>query len=143
MTVFPSLASLSNFLRFSAFVLLMPALVFARTKPVSAKTDSDYLAALACADHFLHAWQTQDQENGLMMLTDSVRQHWPQERLEAFFASADNSGYEISRGRKLKPGRYVFPVALLESSDLRIHKRNSQVIVTRTGKQDWEIDKLP
>ncbi len=127
----------------ASLLLLAPGMAVGRGKSVSVKPNADYVSALATADRFMHAWQTQDEEKGLMMLTDSVKQHWPEERLEAFFASADHAAYQISQGRKLKAGRYSFPVALLENVGTKIRRRFSEVVVTQTGREDWAVDKLP
>jgi len=126
------------------FLVLGSGPLLARAKPKAAQVDSDYVPALAAADRFLHAWQAQDQEDGLMMLTDEAKQHWSEERLQEFFSAGENAAYQISGGKKLKAGRYAFPVGLL-SSELhgQVRKRFSEIIVTRTGRQDWAVDKLP
>jgi hypothetical protein len=125
--------------------LLSPSLA-AKTKPAP-QVDPDYIAALAAANRFLHAWQTQDQETGLLMLTDAAKRATTETRLVAFFApgSGVEQGYEISHGRKLKAGRYIFPVVLLvRGSDHKPKRpRLSQIIVIRTSKDDWAVDKLP
>ncbi len=127
-----------------SFLVLGSGLVLARAKPKAGQVDSDYVPALAAADRFLHAWQAQDQEDGLMMLTDGAKQHWSEARLQEFFSAGENAAYQISGGKKLKAGRYAFPVGLL-SFELhgQVRKRFSEIIVTRTGGQDWAVDKLP
>ncbi len=120
----------------------------AKAKPsASNAADPGYVSALAAANRFLHAWQTQDHETGLLMLTNTARHHTTEDRLQEFFSPgpATQQAFEISRGRKLKAGRYAFPVALFEiREDQRwIHPRFSQIIVIRTGIDDWAIDKLP
>jgi hypothetical protein len=132
-----------RFLKLPWLLFLTPGLMFGRTRPAAVKTDGDYVYALAAADKFLHAWQIQDQEDGLVMLSDAAKQRWPEDRLEAFFASPENAGYEIGRGRKLKAGRYAFPVALLGNSAAKVRKRISEIVVMQSGKEDWEVDKLP
>jgi len=81
------------------------------------------------------------------MLTDAAKRATTEARLLAFFApgTAVEQGYEISHGRKLRAGRYVFSVALFaRGSDHKPrHPRLSQIIVTRTSKEDWAVDKLP
>jgi len=105
------------------------------------------VAALACANRFLTAWQTQDHETGILLLTDAAKHQISEDRLQAFFApgSAIQQGYEISRGKKLKPGRYTFPVALFEiGPDHKwVHPRFTQIIVVNSSKDDWAVDKLP
>ncbi len=121
-----------------------PAL--ARAKSVTAKTDGDYVPALAAADRFLHAWQTQNQEDGLIMLSDAAKRHSTEEKLQQFFSPGEDAAYQISGGKKLKAGRYAFPVALLADSDApkgRVWKRFSEIVVIRTGRRDWAVDKLP
>src|SRR3974377_1706136 len=79
------------------------------------RIDRDYAAALAALNGFLHAWQTRDYEAGLLMITDRVRQHTSEDHVEALFSpSSSIQAFEIGRGRKLKAGRYSFPVALFE-----------------------------
>ena len=77
------------------------------------------------------------------MLTDAAKQHCSEERLQEFFSAGDNAAYEISRGRKLKTGRYAFAVGLVETSGAKVRRHFSEIIVIRAGKQDWAVDKLP
>jgi hypothetical protein len=139
----------------SLFLLLLGAGLALTSAPLSAKSkhstagliDREYVAALACANRFLMAWQTQDHENGIILLTDAAKHQVSEDRLQAFFApgASIQQGYEIGRGKKLKAGRYSFPVTLLEiGPDHKwVHPRFSQIIVVNTGKDDWAIDKLP
>lgn len=108
--------------------------------------DRGYASALAAANRFLHAWQNQDHETGLLMLTDAAKQNSSEDRLEVFFSSGNDAAYEIARGKKLKAGRYAFPVTLFTShSDSNQPSRplRSQIIVVRAGRDEWAIDKLP
>jgi hypothetical protein len=114
-----------------------------RSSPVAG---SDYIAALATANHFLHAWQTGDQVTGILLLTDNARKHSSEENFSAFFTTSTRPAYEIARGKKLKTGRYLFPIALFDlPENPRDPKRarQLQLIVCRTGKDDWAVDKLP
>jgi hypothetical protein len=66
--------------------------------------------------------------------------------LQSFFSPTPGTqqAFEISRGKKLRPGRYSFPVILLETSPGEaVHRRFSHIIVTRAGKDEWTVDKLP
>ena len=140
----------------SVFLLLLCAGLTFTASPLSAKSkhpstasllDREYVAALASANRFLAAWQTQDHEAGIILLTDAAKHQISEDRLQAFFApgSQIQEGYEISRGKKLAAGRYAFPVALFEvGPDHKwMHPRFSQIVVVNTGKDDWAIDKLP
>jgi len=110
-------------------------------------TDSNYVAALSAANRFLQAWQTQDHEAGLLLLTDSVKHGTSEDQLEKLLSPGVSTprGYQIARGKKLNNGRYVFPITLFEVSGPRKPSRthNSQIIVVETSKDDWAVDKLP
>ncbi len=111
--------------------------------PVAA---SDYISALAAANRFLHAWQTGDEVTGILLLTDNARKHTSEENFSAFFATSTRPAFEIARGKKVKAGRYVFPIALFDlPENPRGPKRvrQLQLVVIRTGKDDWAVDKLP
>ena len=108
--------------------------------------DPGYAPALGAANRFLQAWQNQDHETGLLMLTDLAKQNSSEDRTESFFSSGSDSAYEIARGRKLKAGRYAFPVTLFVSrSDQHTSRgpQKSEIVVVRAGKDEWAIDKLP
>jgi hypothetical protein len=129
---------------FLSLYLVSPVLVQARAKSASASVERDYVAALAAANRFLSAWQAQDPENGLVMLTAAAKQGRSEDQLQEFFSPGADAAYEIGQGRKLKVGRYSFPVTLLEMTlGHRVHPRISQVVVVRSGKEDWAVDRLP
>ena len=129
--------------------LLPAAQALAAKKPAAAPSDPDYVEALAAANHFLQAWERGDHEAGLVLMTDEARRHTSESRLQDFFSRSlgHTLGFEIGRGRKLRAGRYGFPVVLFESGGLADRKperpRHSTVVVVRSGKDDWAIDKLP
>jgi hypothetical protein len=80
------------------------------------------------------------------MLTDVAKQSSSPDRMESFFSSGSDAAYEIARGRKLKAGRYAFPVTLFVSrSDQTKSGRpqRSEIVVVLAGKDEWAIDKLP
>ena len=108
--------------------------------------DRAYSSALAAANRFLQAWQNQDRETGLLMLTDAAKQASSQERTDSFFSSGNDAAYEIARGRKLKAGRYAFPVTLFTAhsdSSQPDRPQRSQIIVVHAGRDEWAIDKMP
>jgi hypothetical protein len=108
----------------------------------SAYSDPAYGVALAAANRFLHAWQTQDHETGIMMLTDSARQHVSRDQLQEFFSSGPDAAFEIQRGKRLNVAEYSFPVVLFNpSSSPRPHV--CKIVVVKAGKDDWVVDKLP
>src|ERR1041384_3037552 len=102
--------------------------------------DPSYSSALSAANRFLQAWQTQNHETGIMMLSDAARQHTSPGLLDDFFSHAE-AAYEIGPGRKLREGAYAFPVALFGAAPSR--PRRSTLVVSRSGKDDWTVDRLP
>lgn len=109
-------------------------------------TDPGYVLALATVNHFLHAWQTGDIENGMVQLSNGLRRVQDADKVEQFFYDADadvkDRAFEIARGHG-QPGRYSFPVVLIEIRGPRITRKVSELIVVETGKNDWVVDKLP
>ena len=88
----------------------------------------------------------EDHESGLLMTSDSAKEKTSSEKLEEFFSpdSSTQRAFQIARGKKLKQGRYTFPVALFERKpEGPLRSRNSQIIVIQTGKDEWAVDKLP
>ena len=118
----------------------------AKTNP---SVDSDYVLALGTANAFLRAWQTQDREAGILLLTDRLKQHTSEDVLVSFFScmAGKSQSFEIARGKKVAPGRYRFPVSLFQkpaSLEPRwLRPQVSSLIVVRTSGRDWSIDKLP
>ena len=109
------------------------------------RSDRGYIAALAAANRFLQAWQNQDHETGLLMLTDTAKQHSSEDRLESFFSSGAEAAYEIARGKKMKAGRYAFPITLFpfhSGTSKSDRPQKSEMVVVRTVKDEWAIDKL-
>jgi hypothetical protein len=125
---------------------LSAAPLVARPKTLTAPVETDYAFALSAANHFLHAWQTNDQETGMLMLTDRLKQTTDEDAVSEFFSSSTKrpQSFEIGRGRKLAAGRYKFPVTLFQNSSTRkTRPQTSTLIVVYAGKDDWAIDRLP
>ena len=134
-------------IRFAACLLLATVPLWARpnahpAKP-SAPSDPGYVFALAAANHFLHDWQAGDAENGMVLLSDSVRHSQNADKLEEFFSNATNRAFEITRGHGHQ-GRYSFPVVLVSlRASSHVTRKFSEIILVETGKNDWVVDKLP
>ena len=127
-----------------AFLISSPPLSFARTAtkaPTAA--DPSYHSALAAANRFLHAWQTQDHEAGLMMLSDAARQRVSPEKLQEFFSPGPEAAFEIQHGHRIKGGGYAFPVVLFGVSSPMSRPRVCSIVLIRAGKDEWVVDRLP
>jgi len=142
--------SLSVKIRFAACLLLLTvfltAPVWARSHGHPAKqenpSDPGYAFALGAANQFLHAWQTGDLENGMVLLSDRVRHSQNADKVEQFFSNGTDRAFEITRGHG-HPGRYSFPVVLVTLRGSHVTRKFSEVILVETGKNDWVVDKLP
>ena len=103
-----------------------------------------YVSALAVVNHFLRAWQTGDIETGIMLMSDAARHQSSEEQLRDYFSAPTQRGFEIGRGSKIRAGRYSFVIALVEETDdHRIRRKQSTIVISSTGKQDWAVDTLP
>lgn len=134
-----------------AFTVIATAKKRGSTRDAAHRTvtaaDTNYVSALAAANRFLYAWQSQDEENGVLMLTDAAKNHTSEDRLDAFFSPAAGSQqtYEITRGKRLAPGRYLFPVTLVVATPGNaptLRRRYSRIVITKAG-DDWVVDRIP
>ena len=126
------------------FFLTVPLWAGSHSHPAKQEAPSDpgYVFALGAANHFLHAWQTGDLENGTVQLSDGIRHSQNADKLEQFFSSDAGRAFEIARGHG-HPGRYSFPVVLVTSRGSHVTRRSSEIVVIETGKNDWVVDRLP
>ncbi len=142
------------------FVLTATGWGRAHKKPAPV-SDPDYVGALATANRFLHAWQTGDLADGMVLVSDGIRHSQNAVELEQFFSVAAGRAFEIGAGRGNR-GRYSFPVVLVSmkeaassgasasskpgsqaSSRRTLSRRPSEIILVNAGKNDWVVDKLP
>ena len=140
------LKTISVWLLLLIFAAPCTPLLAAGGRSASVRVDQDYIAALAAANRFLSAWQNQDHETAILLLTDKVKQHTKEERLDTFFSPSTHTqqAYEISSGKKLRQGCYIFRVTLFNSGQQKSPRpRSSRLVVIRSGKNDWAIDKIP
>ena len=116
---------------------------FARVpKSSSRSVDPAYSAALAAANRFLHAWQVQDHETGIMMLTDAARQQTSPDLLQSFFSPGPQAAYEIEHGKRIGRDEYAFPIVLFGVS-ASAPPHFCRIVVARLAKDDWVVEKLP
>ena len=77
------------------------------------------------------------------MLSDTARQSLSPDKLQSFFSPGPDAAYEIARGRRVNSAVYEFPVVLFGASAASSRPHVCTVIVTRSGKSEWVVDKLP
>jgi hypothetical protein len=129
---------------FLLFFCISSPLLFGRVQKTTPGTvDGAYRPALATVNRFLHAWQTQDHETGIMMLTDAARQSVSWDQLQSFFSPGADAAFEIRRGRRLKQAEYRFRVVLFDSANSPTRPQFCTIVVVRAGKDEWAVDKLP
>ena len=102
--------------------------------------DPDYSTALAAANRFLHAWQSEDHETGIVMLSDAARQHASPDLLQAFFSPGPNAAFEISRGTRVAQGQYAFPIVLFVNQS---HPRDCKLVLVRERRDEWVVQQFP
>jgi hypothetical protein len=132
--------------------LIAIALAFFGSSVASAKkhraatqpTDSNYIAALATANHFLATWRDNDQAAAMPWITNRAKQQSTEEGVDKLFSGSSTRAFEISPGRLVRQGRYQFSIVLLQNDDSgHTRRRFTQLIITNTGNNDWAVDKLP
>jgi hypothetical protein len=135
---------LAVFFCFLTVLLAAPVLAGSHSHPAKhdVPTDPGYVFALAAAGHFLHAWQTGDLENGMVLISDGIRHSQNADKLEEFFSSGTQRAFEVSRGHG-HSGFYTFPVVLMTLHAAHITRKASEIVLIETGKNDWVVDKLP
>lgn len=78
-----------------------------------------------------------------MMLSDTARQSLSPDKLQSFFSPGPDAAYEIARGKRVNPGAFEFPAVLFGAFGTPSRPHVCRVVVTRSGKNEWAIDKLP
>lgn len=125
--------------------LSLPTFSLATTAKVdrAATLDAEYASALAVADRFLQAWQGGDAENGIAMLTEHAKKSLNPGDLDKFFSASNRTAYEIDHGKRMRRGRYEFPVVIVNQAANKLHRKFSSIVIVDTSNNDWAVDKLP
>jgi len=128
-----------------AVALSMPSSAWAKKHKAPVQpTDSNYIAGLATANHFLAAWQSNDQAAAMPFITNRAKQQSTEEGIDKLFSGSSTRAFEITHGRALRQGRYQFSIVLLQTDDSgHTRRRFAEIVITNTGKNDWAVDKLP
>ena len=113
-------------------------------KTSAAAVDSTYTAALGVANRFLAAWQSNDQEAGILLLTDRAKHKSSEAGIDSLFSGSSQRAFEVVRGRLLGNHRYEFPVVLLQTGESKqVHRKFTKIVIANTGTNDWAVDTLP
>ncbi len=107
--------------------------------------DAGYVSALAAADRFLTAWQNNDLETGLLLLTDRARHQKSELAMHDFFRGDGTRSFEIALGYRVRTGRYAYPVAFVTATQdgRHVRRRTSEIVMAGTANGEWAVDKLP
>ena len=117
------------------------------------QTDAGYLQALRTADLFLAAWARRDPDAGLALMSQAVlkaanegpadldREPW---QYMSGLSNPHNEAFEISKGVRVGPDRFAFPVTLfvLALGEPSGSACSDTLEVAREGKH-WRVDRLP
>src|ERR1700687_786946 len=106
----PSSFRLACLITLTISLVVSPLAWAKKHKAPTQPTDSNYIAALTVANRFLAAWQSNGQAAAMPWITNRAKQQSTEEGIDKFFSGPETRGFEITRGRALRQGRYVFPI---------------------------------
>src|ERR1700683_196886 len=127
--------SLFAILLISWFATLYSTPIWGATRTAPARTSStgaDYIRALAAADRFLQAWQSEDVETGTVLLSSHVKDKINRDELDRLFTNFAPGAYEIEHGKLLHRGCYEFPIVLLSGSAKKSKRHFATMVVLNT-----------
>ena len=109
---------------------------------------ASYLEALQTANAFLWAWVTRNAEEGLQLMSDSLRaQIKDQSWLRQFVVGLSNphhQAFEIGHGCQQTTSRYAFPVTLYEFySGEQLGTGYLGILEVARQGEVWRVDRLP
>ena len=140
------------------YLLLCASFLLATSAPAQKTTkghvreviDQDYVLALSAANHFLSAWATRNEDDGLALLSPRLKNKYPEEYFRSFVSGVSNphhQAFEVGRGRRLPTGAFAFPVAMYEcytgQKEPYDHPKALTIVVIQSGPESWVVDELP
>jgi disulfide oxidoreductase YuzD len=112
--------------------------------------DQDYVLALHTVNRFLCAWTMRSQEEGLQLLSPSLKRRFSEENLRMYIAGISNphhTAFEVGRGRRLDTKHYAFGVTLYEHYTGQKWSRKKpgplKLVVVQISPEEWLVDELP
>lgn len=121
-----------------------------QTRPARTSHNDAYIAALAVADEFCHAWMRRDEAAGRSLLTRRFVMQYPDRQIrDAIVGEANprHAAFEITGGKKVTEGRYQFSVRLFfryaGMHGDRIESPRDRIVVALREDGSWGVDEFP
>jgi hypothetical protein len=118
-------------------------------KPAT-KYDEEYLAALAAANEFCHAWRQGDVAAGRPLLSPRIKRTFPDSRIRDVISGTPNArhvAFEISAGSRGADGSIAFRVRLFHRytgrAEDRIEGPVQSIVMQPDGAGRWLVDRFP
>lgn len=139
---------------FAALLLLVLSPFFSGTYGEDAEAiqyNAHYVSALSIANQFLEAWRTRDLEQGLSVLSSTLRSSKSEDEWFILIVGTSNphhQAYEIGPGRTLPQGRFAFDVWLYEQytgqgKDEPLERPKPSTLILKQSKDaGWVIDEF-
>jgi hypothetical protein len=112
--------------------------------------DQDYVQALSAANHFLTAWATRNEEDGLALLSLQLKNKYPEEYFRYYISGLSNphhQAFEMGRGKRLSSGHFAFPVVMYECytglKEIHNQLKPLTIVVVQSSPDAWLVDELP
>lgn len=115
------------------------------------QVDTNYVLALATANRFLDAWRSRDQDSGLALLSNRLRESRTEDEWRMAIAGISNphhQSYEITHGKHLPDGRVQFDVWLHDHYTgqrygVSPRRTADHMILIEVEKDEWRVDGVP
>ena len=136
----------------SIFFLMCALLTFQPTWGTGSQemVDQDYALALSSANRFLCAWQARNPEEGLGLVSETLKSRKSTEELRAYISGLSNphhEAFEVGNGKRLSDKQVGFEVRLYEhytgAEWRRPRPQSSRIVLVEEQPGDWRVDELP
>ncbi len=108
-----------------------------------------YVEALSVADQFMTAWEWRRQDDGLKLISDSLKNKESEDDLRDYVSGISNphhEAFEVYSGKKLPDGRISFNVMTYETYTgyPSVYPSGpTLIILSKDAHGKWKVDKLP
>ena len=121
-----------------------------QAKKPATKHDGEYIAALAAANEFCHAWRQGDAGAARSLLSPRIKRTFPDRRIRDVISGTPNShhvAFEISTGSRAADGGITFHVRLFcrytGQAEDRIEGPVQSIVMRPDGAGNWLVDRFP